>query len=200
MSSWIVGAAANLAIFTGYLAISIAIAVGLARSKQWRANPLGVATAAIFFASAIHHGFRPAYMLLPFAGVEERTGHAMRTFYEDWQTSSWDVLTAVVGLWYWTLRSRFPALVRGAAVFEDIHQRQRQALQINDDVVQGLATARYALDAGDERRAREAIDVTLASARSIMTELLGPVGGERPIEPGRLRRGRPATVTGGRGG
>ncbi|WP_285550763.1 hybrid sensor histidine kinase/response regulator [Actinoplanes regularis] len=39
-------------------------------------------------------------------------------------TVGWDLVTAVVAVWYWTLRGRFPALVRGAAVFEDLRLRQ----------------------------------------------------------------------------
>jgi two-component system cell cycle sensor histidine kinase/response regulator CckA len=36
----------------------------------------------------------------------------------------WDALTAGVGVWYWSLRGRFPALVRGAALFEDLELRK----------------------------------------------------------------------------
>ena len=72
--------------------------------------------------------------------------------------------------------------------------RQRQALEINDNIVQGLAVAKYALDAGDEGKAYEAVARTLASARGIITDLLG---GEDPghLGPGDLVRGEAANPT-----
>jgi signal transduction histidine kinase len=66
--------------------------------------------------------------------------------------------------------------------------RQRQALEINDNVVQGLAVAKYALDAGDEAKAYEAVARTLVSARGIISNLLG---GE-DLGPGDLVRGEAA--------
>lgn len=39
-----------------------------------------------------------------------------------------------------------------------------------DDVVQGLAVAKYALEAHDENAAAEAIDAALATARRLLTE------------------------------
>ena len=77
----------------------------------------------------------------------------------------------------------------------EIHEgdmRQRQALEINDNVVQGLAVAKYALDVGDEERAYEAVARTLASARGIITNLLG---GE-DLGPGDLVRGEAANPVG----
>ncbi len=50
--------------------------------------------------------------------------------------------------------------------------RQRQATEIHDTVIQGLAVARYALDAGDEELATESIDKTLASAKELIGGLL----------------------------
>jgi signal transduction histidine kinase len=72
--------------------------------------------------------------------------------------------------------------------------RQRQALEINDNVVQGLAIAKYALDAGDEAKAYEAVARTLTSARGIISDLLG---GEDPghLGPGDLVRGEAANPT-----
>lgn len=52
-----------------------------------------------------------------------------------------------------------------------------------DDIVQGLAVAKYALEAHDERAAMEAIDTTLASARRLLS---GYCSGED------LQRSRPA--------
>jgi hypothetical protein len=63
----------------------------------------------------------------------------------------------------------------------------RRAVELNDGIVQLLAVARYALDAGDSRRAREAIDDSLQRARDLMSALLASSGVQ--MRPGDLRRG-----------
>ena len=194
MSWWLVAAMVNGVILVAYLAISLTIARGLTKSGQWSSNPLGVATAAIFFTCAVHHGSHPFHMLLPYVGLEEHTGLPMREAFDDWHVSSWDVVTAAVGVWYWSLRSRFPALVRGAALFEDVRQRQRQALEINDNVVQGLAVAQYSLEAGDVERARAAVEVALRSSRQIIGELLAEEKSGLHLGPDDLTRAAPAVV------
>ena len=62
--------------------------------------------------------------------------------------------------------------------------RHRQALEIHDNVVQGLVRVQLALDLsrGDEGAA--AIDDTLAASKRIVTGLLG----DRDVKPGDLRR------------
>jgi hypothetical protein len=71
--------------------------------------------------------------------------------------------------------------------------RRQQALEINDNIVQGLAVAKYSFDLGQEAKAREAIEGTLVAARSIISELLEDVGGEVDFGPGTLTRGHAAT-------
>ena len=122
---WQLTALANAIILAAYLAISFAIGRGLWRSRQWRNNPLGLATAAIFFSCAVHHGAHAAHLLLPYVGVGVHEGLVMRhAFGMSFSSAGWDLVTAGLAVWYWTLRSRFPALVRGAAVFEDLRLRQ----------------------------------------------------------------------------
>ncbi|MBV8981238.1 MAG: PAS domain-containing protein, partial [Acidimicrobiia bacterium] len=65
--------------------------------------------------------------------------------------------------------------------------RQRHALEVNDDIIQGLAVADLALNLNDYDKAREAITQTLAGARRFVTDLLGDSGTAR-IAPGDLRR------------
>jgi signal transduction histidine kinase len=188
MQWWIVTAVANAIVLAAYLAISLTIATGLARSQQWRSNPLGVATAAIFFTCAVHHGSHTLHMLLPYAGIGEPRGDALREAFSGWHVSAWDVLTAGIGIWYWSLRGRFPALVRGAALFEDIRQRHRQALEIHDNVVQGLATAKLSFELERREDGMRAVEQTLAASRKIITDLLGEEGDERELRPGDFRR------------
>ncbi len=73
--------------------------------------------------------------------------------------------------------------------------RRRQALEINDNVVQGLTVAKYALDAGNHEEARRAIEQTLVSARQIITELLDAgEANDLRLVAGDLVRLQPATV------
>jgi len=121
---WQLTALANAIILVAYLAISFAIGRGLWQSRQWRNNPLGLATAAIFFSCAVHHGSHTVHLLLPYFGGEMHAGMAMRHAFGSFSIAGWDLVTAALAVWYWTLRGRFPALVRGAAVFEDLRLRQ----------------------------------------------------------------------------
>ena len=71
--------------------------------------------------------------------------------------------------------------------------RRRQALEINDNVVQGLAVAKYAFDLGDTDKARKAVEGTLAAARRIITDLLEEMGDEIIFGPNALTRKEAAT-------
>ena len=78
---------------------------------------------------------------------------------------------------------------RYRAHFEEATRRRQSALQINDDVVQGLAVVTSALDVGRPDLARRRAEETLSAARAIMTDLLGD--GPAPV-PGSLRRTTPS--------
>jgi signal transduction histidine kinase len=157
-----------------------------------RDNPLAAATAAIFLTCAVHHGGHPLHQLLPAVGADVEIGEAMRVAFNEAHVSLWDVLTAAVGVWYWTLRGRFPALVRGAALFEDLRERQRQALEIHDNIVQGLATAKLSFELDDREGGMTAVEDTLAASRKIISDLLGEAGSAMGLEAGVLRRGNAA--------
>lgn len=70
--------------------------------------------------------------------------------------------------------------------------RRRQTIEINDNVMQGLAAATFALELGDTRMAQAAIQQTVRSARRMMSSLLSGPGGAMPPRPGDLRRSRRA--------
>jgi signal transduction histidine kinase len=197
MQLWTVGAVANIVILIAYAMISYTIGRGLISSRQRPSdNPLAWATAAIFLTCAVHHGAHPVHMLLPAFGAGDHLGHAAREMFQSWPLTLWDILTAAVAVWYLSLRARFPALVRGAAIFEDMRERQRQALDIHDNVVQGLATAKlhFELDQRDDGLA--AVEATLAASRTIITDLLGDEDSETGLGPGDFRRQAPASRTG----
>jgi HTH-type transcriptional regulator, bacterioopsin transcriptional activator and related proteins len=89
------------------------------------------------------------------------------------------------------------AFVRGLAnLLAQVIQRRRQALELNDTVLQGLVVARYALDANDLEQARSALDGVLARAQAIINDMLGGDDevGVRGLLPGDLRRARAANV------
>jgi hypothetical protein len=171
-----------------YLGIALAIIVPLVRSRQLRTNPLGAATAAIFVTCAVHHGAHSVHMLLPSLGLDDPQGQAMRTAW-GWPLAAWDVVGAVVGVYYWTLRRNYGSLMQGAQLFEDLRQREQQALEINDTVLQGLVVAKLALDLDQPAKASEALTASIGSASRIITGLLG--GSHHSLD---LLRSAPATV------
>jgi PAS domain S-box-containing protein len=69
-------------------------------------------------------------------------------------------------------------------------ERRSQALQINDNVVQGLTTVIYALEGASPAEALEGARATLSAASTMMSELLGLVGDA--LAPGDLIRRLPA--------
>lgn len=172
MEPWVIGMICNGIIAVAYLLISLAITVPLARSGQLRSNPLGAATASIFFSCAVHHGIHSIHMALPSLGIDDPQGYAMREAW-DWPLSLWDVVGAVVGVYYWTLRRNYSSLMEGAQLFQDLRQREQQALELNDTVLQGLVVAKMALDLDDHKRAHESLTASIDSASRIITDLLG---------------------------
>jgi hypothetical protein len=191
--TWQIVTLANLVTAAAYLVICWLITSGLVRTGQLRTNRLGAATALIFLTCAVHHGAHAVQMLLPSFGVDQQHGLALREGW-GWQTAAWDVFAAVVGLWYLSLRGSYASVLRGAQMFEDLRVRERQALEINDNIVQGLTVAKYALTMGADEQSRQAIEETLRRARTIITDLLGEPGGATGIGPGDLRRETPAAV------
>lgn len=69
-------------------------------------------------------------------------------------------------------------------IVEAHDDRRRHALQLHDDVVQGLAVARLAFDVRDEERLDTALRNTLDAAQRLVRELFG----EDLPGPGELRR------------
>ena len=180
----------NALIGVAYLLICLGILRPLIESKQLRANPLGTATAAIFFTCAVHHGGHVIHMLLPYGRVETSQGRAMRAAY-DWQMATWDIVGAAVAIYYWTLRRTYSSLMHGAKLFEDIREREYEAIQLNDAVLQGLVVAKMSLELDQRDRAMVALDSSIAAASDMITNLLGPQSSGRD-EP--LLRSRAATI------
>ena len=170
--SWQIGMGANFVIGVAYLLIALAIVVPLARSSQLRTNPLGAATAAIFFTCAVHHGSHAVHMLIPSFFEGDSQGLAMRSAW-GWPLAVWDVVGALVAVYYWTLRRNYSSLMEGAQLFEDLRKREQQALELNDSVLQGLVVSKMALDLDDIDKAQAALGASIEAASRIITNLLG---------------------------
>ncbi len=87
-------------------------------------------------------------------------------------------------------RAAMEELSETARRLTEVQERRVQALELNDNVVQGLATALYALELGDADKVSKALSGTLQSARSIIDDLL-TTSGEDLHEVG-LARSEPA--------
>ena len=74
-----------------------------------------------------------------------------------------------------------------AARAQEERTRRRAALEINDNVVQGLTSALYALEVDDSGSVRDYLERTLDSARQVITDLGAPLEGD-DYAPGDLVR------------
>jgi len=74
-------------------------------------------------------------------------------------------------------------------VERETRERERRALEINDEIVQGLVVAKYAITGGRLAMGEEAIEETLARAKALATGQIFSLHGEN-IQPGALRRRR----------
>jgi hypothetical protein len=191
--SWQLVMGASLVAAAAYAAIAYLIVSGLLATRQLRSNRLGVATALIFATAAGHHLLEAVQLLLPSLGADSAHGLALRDAW-DWHAVVWDLLTALAGIYYLSLRGSHGNALRGAQMFDDLKARERQALEINDNIVQGLTVAKYAMTIGADDHSRQAIEDTLTRARDIITDLLGEPGTAIELGPGDLRRATPAAV------
>jgi hypothetical protein len=190
VEAWMVTAGANTVMVVIYALIAVEMVSAIVKGRQLRTNPLLVATAAVFVTCTLGHGFHLTHTLVAWAGpvgIE-----AARASFGDPRLLAWDVFTAGTAIYFYTLRSRFAIVYRGAALCEDMAKREAQAMDLHDSVVQGLVEAKMHLDLGDRNAGRAAVERTLGSARGIITELLGKQGTEVELGPGDLRRAAPA--------
>lgn len=90
-----------------------------------------------------------------------------------------------------TARRRAEEKLRASEAQLALQQELRaRAVELNDAVVQGLALARYLLDAGDTAAASAAVQTTLDRAKELVGDLIGDV----EVEAGALRRARAADL------
>lgn len=194
MSPWQVVTGLNLVIAGAYLAIAAIVLGGLGRTRQLPSNRLGLATGLIFLTCAAHHAAHAVHLLLPSLGVDDPTALALRAGWP-WPNAALDLMTAVVAAAYLSLRGRDGRPAADAGMFADVRARERQALEINDNLVQGLARVKWALEAKRADEAHAAADETLAEAQRMVTDLLESTAADGTPAIGRLRRDAPAGAT-----
>jgi signal transduction histidine kinase len=182
VEAWVPAATANVVVALAYVSIGVHILRGVHAGGSWRTNPLAVATGLIFLSCAAGHAGHVSHLLDP--GSRE----ASLAVYDS-HLIVIDAVTAGIAIRYWLLRNRFPALVRGAAVFEDLSARRREALDLHDQVVQQLATAKLAFELGEHERGMTALEDGLAASRGIVSDLVGDEqASTATMRPGGLRR------------
>ena len=82
------------------------------------------------------------------------------------------------------------ALAQASVELERHELSRRQAVEINDNIIQSLVVAKYSHAGGDTERAERALEHTLSEARRIVAEL------QRTgrLDPGELRRHEPVRL------
>jgi PAS domain S-box-containing protein len=136
---------ANIVITFAYASIMVAILVPVTRAGQLRTNKLAVATAMIFFSCAVGHALHAvmAYVSI----VDGPAKHHGDTGAAGWSWTSavWDVMTASVGVYYWTLRRGYGVLLGEGAIYVDPWRQER--------LDAAAARERAATDLADAQRA-----------------------------------------------
>jgi hypothetical protein len=95
-------------------------------------------------------------------------------------------LAALLGLYF---------LRRAALQTAEIQRKilnERHAVEINDNIIQGLVLAHYRLSQGEQATSAEQLANTLREAQRLVSDLLG----EGDVEPGSLRRPGAASIKG----
>ena len=178
---WQISALASGLASLAYLLVAVAFLRSGLRARQ--RHGLTLATGAVVLAAA---GGQALHAVSLAAG----SGRDLGAFW--WPLVGWDIVSLVAAAAY-ALAGRRDASEPQQEVTELKAGRQR-SMEISDNVVQGLATAMYALDLGDRDRARAAVERSLALSRTMLSDQLGERGTDDRLGAGDLVRGRPATL------
>ncbi len=191
MQWWVVAAAADGVVALAYLGISAAIFLPLLRAGELFTNRLGTATGAIFYTCAVGHGLHVTHALLPLAGADSpETAGARAVALHD---AVWAVVTAVIGVYYWTLRRTYGRLLEGGTLFADLQARQREAVEVNDEIVQNLVATQLARGLGRDAEADAALARALTGAQDLVGRLLADSSqGRAPAAGDFVRHAAPA--------
>ncbi|SDT56609.1 PAS domain S-box-containing protein [Actinoplanes derwentensis] len=133
---------ANLVIMAAYVAVMVSIVVPLTRARQLWSNKLATATAMIFFSCAVGHGFHAA---MTFRMMTAPPDHHLSSPGWSWGSALWDVCTAAVGVYYWSLRRGYGVLMQTGAMYVDPWgQRRLDEAETREQAAQEMAAAHQA--------------------------------------------------------
>ncbi|MDP9793168.1 PAS domain S-box-containing protein [Catenuloplanes nepalensis] len=136
---------ANLTIMLAYAAIMVAIVVPVARAGQLRTNRLATATAMIFFSCAVGHGLHAVMAYRAFAQVSAVHPLHDTSLAWSWASAGWDAFTAIVGVYYWSLRRGYGVLLGKGAIYVDPWgQRRLDEVEARERAAQDAAEAHRA--------------------------------------------------------
>lgn len=94
----------------------------------------------------------------------------------------------IAGLTVWKQNELLRSSYQDAATrLAEAHTRQRDALDLNDNVLQNLAVAQYSFELGRDEQARKALRQSLIETQKIVSQLLK--ASVEQLEPGDLIRG-----------
>lgn len=185
---WQLVTAGNVATALIYAAITWTLGARLRRTGQLsaRVNPLGVALLAVFATVALRAAWVALQNIVPLAGITHDPSATPRAHWTAWSVPL-PFIAAGTGLLYLWLRRRAGDDAGPGSLYPDHAMRRQRALEINDNIVQGLIAVRELDAIGGQAEARVALGRTLEQAQRMMGELLDDAG-RAGVRPGDLRR------------
>ena len=195
--TWQLTAGASALAGIAYLAIAGIIVLVLFRGGRLKNHTLGQAALLAFGTCGVQFCLLAALLLAPSLGIDSSQGEGLR---DAWPAALavWAFLGATAALFLLSQHGSYGDVLLGPGLIQEVRARERQAFEINDNLVQGLSVAKYSLEMGQEDRGRRAVNESLREARKMTTDLLGESGApDDQGRPGELRRNSPAAI--GRG-
>ena len=147
--SGVVALAGNCVIAVAYAAIMVAIYRPLIRSGQFWTNRLATTTGLIFFSCAVGHAFHAVAAAQAILGATPlHATHAATSGWSLWPSALWDLFTAGVGVYYWSLRRSYGVLLGRGALFVDPEEQRRLAeIELRERVAANRTQAEAERDA-----------------------------------------------------
>ncbi|MGB1586174.1 MAG: hypothetical protein ACPHID_03915 [Thermoplasmatota archaeon] len=180
MDNWQWSLLANAVLFVGYAWLATDIGLGLQKGRQWRSNPMGVATFAIFSSCAIGHGIHAEHLAFAL-GPEADSGRIAHALPVVWL---WHGATAIIVVWYLLQRKRLRLLHSGKELTADLDREREEARNIQATLSTSLKEAQHALNSGRPQEANR----ILASAIEEAGGVAASWADQGRVRPGAYRR------------
>ncbi|HEY8741266.1 MAG TPA: diguanylate cyclase [Candidatus Dormibacteraeota bacterium] len=128
---------AGVVVTAAYFLVFLMLVMGLVRTKQVTRNRLGLATALVFFAAAAYRGI---------SALLQTRGQSITDDANLGLTAALDLLTALVGLFYLSLRHHFGSIITGVEDDDDAVFSREGRRSAGTDPLTGLATDKKAME------------------------------------------------------